>query len=500
MSQRILVIEGDPVLRDSVWRLLNDHGHQVELAANGAQAAERSLLARFDTFILDLSLVDIEAGFLARLLEADGARGPAPSLIGLVEHRHSLAVSKVCGGVFKAILSKPFRSGALLDAISGASGRPAAMDVALPPKGERRNRVDSTPAARDLSTEHWRRHGLQSRPRVFACPMPTPEEEKALKLCFDVVSPQDADLIIVLERHGMSEAKRLAPSGAKLHRPIIALSPDHADLCEAVFEIASEKSWFEIASLVRRDRTPPGVVPLVDTELVASIDANSALPQPHESVGDDIASSQKSPFYGLANGLRILNQKRDQLVPFSSVGEVSEGLADHRTKPKSRLRIYDRDASSHGWKNGAQTSAGAQVLLIEGSENCSPDLTLLLAGAGHIVCRVQDAHASMLAAANAVFNVGVIDTTTNSESHFDLAGLVRSLRGAQCGMPIILVGSELSGKDRHELAGARGVWLLAKASARENLLEVVSAAISYRSSQSFASEGIKPYCSPSYRD
>jgi len=259
MSQRILVIEGDPVLRDSIWRLLNEHGHQVELAANGAQAAEQSLLARFDTLILDLSLIDIGAGVLARLLEANGARGLAPSLIGLVEHRHSLAVRRVCGGVFKAILSKPFRSGALLDAISGASSRPAAMDAALSPQGEGRNHVETTHAARDLATEHWRRCGLQARPKVFACPKPTPEEEKALKLCFDMANPQAADLIILLERHGISEAKRISPSAETVHCSIIALSQDHADLCDVVFDITSETSWLEIASLLRRDPKPSGV-------------------------------------------------------------------------------------------------------------------------------------------------------------------------------------------------------------------------------------------------
>ena len=294
MSQRILVIEGDPVLRDSMWRLLSDHGHQVELAANCAQAAERSLLARFDTLILDVSLIDIVAGFLARLLEPDGACGPAPWLIGLVEQRHSLAVSKVCGGMFKAILSKPFCLGELLDAISDASSLPAAMDAALPPQGEGLNRVETTHAARDLSTEHWRRCGLHAPPRVFACPKPTPEAEKALKLCFDVVTPQDADLIILLERHGMSEAKRLSPSAGNIHRPIIALSRDHADLCEAMFEITSEASWRKIASLVRRDRISSGLAPQVDTDLAASIGAKSVMPQTHESVGDDIGTQRKS--------------------------------------------------------------------------------------------------------------------------------------------------------------------------------------------------------------
>ena len=108
MSQRILVIEGDPVLRDSMWRLLSDHGHQVELAANGAQAAERSLSTCFDTLIWDVSLIDIGAGFLTRLLGAGGARVPAPSLIVLVEHCHLLEMSRVCGGFSKPFFQSPF--------------------------------------------------------------------------------------------------------------------------------------------------------------------------------------------------------------------------------------------------------------------------------------------------------------------------------------------------------------------------------------------------------
>ena len=484
MSQRILVIEGDPVLRDSIWRLLNDQGHQVEVAVNGARAAEQSLLARFDTVILDMSLIGIGAGFLARLLEADGARGPAPSLIGLVEHRHSLAVSRVCGGVFKAILSKPFRSGALLDAISGASGRPAAMGAALPPKGERGDRVETTPAARDLSTEHWRRCGLQSPPRVFACPRPTPEEEKALKLCFDVVTPQDADLIILLERHGMGEAKRISPSAEKVYRPVIALSWDHADICEAVFEITSETSWLKIASLVRRDRIPSEVVPLVDTELAASFDANTVMPQTHESVGDDIAPSQKASFYGLANDMPILNQKRGQIFPLGNVGGGADVLRDRWMRPVRMEQICNQAASLQPSNKGARVLAAVKVLLIEGSEIGSPCLTLPLARAGHIVCRVQDPQASMLAAAGTLFDVGVIDMNGSSKPYIDMPGLVRSLRGVQRCLPIILVGFELGGKERDDIARVGGISFLAKAIAQENLVEAVSAAISGGSARS----------------
>ena len=487
MSQRILVIEGDPVLRDSMWRLLSDHGHQVELAANGAKAAERSLAVRFDTLIWDVSLIDIGAGLLTRLLETDGARGPAPSLIGLVEHRHSLEVSRVCGDVFKAILPKPFRSGALLDAISGASRRPTAMGAVLPLQCEGRNHMESPSVARDLSTAHWRRYGLQMRPRVFARPRPTMDQEKALKLCFDIVNPQDADLVILLERHGMSEAKRISASSDKISRPVIALSPDHADLCDAVFEITAETSWRKIASLVHRDRILTGVAPQAHAELAASIDVGSLMPQTHESDGDDISPPQKEPFDGVAKGLRISNQKSGQIVSLGSVGGGADVSRDHWTRPVRAMKNGDHEASSQGWNKVARGYAAAKVLLIEGTETGSPGLMLALARAGHIVCRVQDPQASMVAADGTLFDVGVIDMNASSESHIDLPGLVWSLRGVQRGLPIILVGAELGGKDRHDIARAGGVSLLAKASAQENLVEAVSAAISDGNSHSLLS-------------
>ena len=161
MSQRVLVIEGDPVLRDGIGRLLIDHGHQVELAANGAEAAEWS--------------------------------------------------------------------------------------------------------------------------RIYACPRPTEDQEKALKLCFDMVNPQDADLVILLERHGVSEAKRLSLSVDNIRRPIIAISRDHADLCDAVFEIASETSWRKIASLVHRSK-PLASGPRSHAEMALSSLVEGVSPQAHEYI------------------------------------------------------------------------------------------------------------------------------------------------------------------------------------------------------------------------
>lgn len=70
--------------------------------------------------------------------------------------------------------------------------------------------------------------------------------------------------------------------------------------------------------------------------------------------------------------------------------------------------IRDQVASPQPSNKGARMRATAQVLLIERNEIGGAGLTLALARAGHIVCRVQDPQASMLAAAGTLFDVGVM--------------------------------------------------------------------------------------------
>ena len=473
MSLRILVIEGDPVLRDAIWRLLCEQGHLVELAANGAQAVGGSLRSRFDAVIMDLSLADIGGDILGRLVEADRARGQAcsPALIGLVEHRHSLAVSKVCGGLFKAILSKPLQSGAMLDAIAGVSRRPDEVRAARPPKSHANNHTDPSHAARDLSAAHWRRCGLHARPRVVVCPRPTPDQEKALKLCFDMVAPQYADLVILLERHGMAEAKRLPPAADNGPRPIIALSSDHADICAAVFEITSETSWRKVASLVRRDWTPPDLLSPVET---ASDNADMAMPTICENDGDDLSFPTRASCLAEAKGARALDQTCGEIIPLASVGGGANGSGVHWTRRMRTTAPIGDGEAIHKRNGDDDLRAGAHVLLLEGAENGDLGLTLALAKAGHLVCRVQDPHGSLLATGKTLFDVGVIAC---SERHGDLPDLVRSLRDAQHGLPIILVGSDLSGKERHDLARLGDISFLATVRAQENLVQSVSAAI-----------------------
>ena len=69
---RILVVEDDAAVRDSLARTLRFEGHQVEIAADGVQALESVRAAEPDAMILDVSMPRLDGLQTCRLLRADG--------------------------------------------------------------------------------------------------------------------------------------------------------------------------------------------------------------------------------------------------------------------------------------------------------------------------------------------------------------------------------------------------------------------------------------------
>jgi two-component system, OmpR family, response regulator MprA len=69
---RILVVEDDAAVRDSLARTLRFEGHQVEMAADGVEALESVRAAEPDAMILDVSMPRLDGLQTCRLLRADG--------------------------------------------------------------------------------------------------------------------------------------------------------------------------------------------------------------------------------------------------------------------------------------------------------------------------------------------------------------------------------------------------------------------------------------------
>jgi CheY-like chemotaxis protein len=240
MSRRILLIEDDPISQDIIRSLLTGQGHEVDVVTDGFSALDRARRTRYDAALIDYHLPEMDGYTLGRLLcEQHPSERATPVLIGLTADRNGLAARRGSDAVFKAILPKPIKPGDLFETLerlcAGAQ-------------------VDGSGAAgaapREATLSLWRNHGLSLHPRACICPAPTPEQATALALCFELVEPAQAELVLLLERHGINEAIRISRRDPDRKRPVIGLSDDHADICDGLFKVADGESWRKVATLL----------------------------------------------------------------------------------------------------------------------------------------------------------------------------------------------------------------------------------------------------------
>jgi len=72
MAMRILVVDDDRAVRDSLRRSLEFNGYQVELASDGAQALEAIVANRPDAMVLDVMMPRLDGLEVARRLRSTG--------------------------------------------------------------------------------------------------------------------------------------------------------------------------------------------------------------------------------------------------------------------------------------------------------------------------------------------------------------------------------------------------------------------------------------------
>src|SRR3990167_1391289 len=69
----ILVVDDEHGIRDLLWEILNDEGHNVELAENAAQARATRLRERPDLVLLDIWMPDTDGVTLLKEWSSTGA-------------------------------------------------------------------------------------------------------------------------------------------------------------------------------------------------------------------------------------------------------------------------------------------------------------------------------------------------------------------------------------------------------------------------------------------
>lgn len=117
----ILVVDDEHGIRDLLWEILNDEGHNVELAENAAQARSARLLERPDLVLLDIWMPDTDGVTLLKEWSSTGLLTmPVIMMSGHATIDTAVEATKI-GAL--AFLEKPITLQKLLKAVEQALAR-----------------------------------------------------------------------------------------------------------------------------------------------------------------------------------------------------------------------------------------------------------------------------------------------------------------------------------------------------------------------------------------
>lgn len=128
LTPRVLVIDNNATLAETVAEVLSDHGYQVATAFSGVQALAHWRRQPADLVVVDVDLPDIGGLTLARRLLRRGS-GCKVLVMSAGEPE---PLMRLCQELGAALLAKPFSPSRLLATVRLLLEREAAQDAAVP--------------------------------------------------------------------------------------------------------------------------------------------------------------------------------------------------------------------------------------------------------------------------------------------------------------------------------------------------------------------------------
>jgi CheY-like chemotaxis protein len=121
---RVLVVDDEPSIAETIGWVLRDAGYVVTVARNGREALDRARSERPDLVITDIMMPVMDGWALCRALEEDPATRGVPVIV-MTALPH---LAERGGATFSAYLPKPFELDALSETVERviAGGEPAA--------------------------------------------------------------------------------------------------------------------------------------------------------------------------------------------------------------------------------------------------------------------------------------------------------------------------------------------------------------------------------------
>ena len=117
----ILVVDDEFSVAEVLQSVLADSGHEVIMAINGRQGLERLSERRPDLVLLDFMMPIMDGPALLRAMRQDPAYRDIPAVV--MSSLPESAVAEAAGGLFNAMLRKPFKLAAVVDTVETVLGR-----------------------------------------------------------------------------------------------------------------------------------------------------------------------------------------------------------------------------------------------------------------------------------------------------------------------------------------------------------------------------------------
>jgi DNA-binding response OmpR family regulator len=112
---RILVVDDEPMVRDTLGHVLADEGYVVDVAVDGSDALDRVHAARPDAILLDLMMPGMNGRQFLQALRDDPAYSAVPVLIMTAVHGLEVNLSSIGAS---AVVEKPFAVEDLLNKVA----------------------------------------------------------------------------------------------------------------------------------------------------------------------------------------------------------------------------------------------------------------------------------------------------------------------------------------------------------------------------------------------
>jgi len=130
MEGRVLVIDDEPMVRETLGQVLSDEGYVVDLAVDGESALDRVRAERPDAILLDLMMPGMNGRQFLQALRHDPACAAIPVLI--MTAVHGLEVNLATLGASE-VVEKPFNVDELLNKVALAVYRSRGENAITPP-------------------------------------------------------------------------------------------------------------------------------------------------------------------------------------------------------------------------------------------------------------------------------------------------------------------------------------------------------------------------------